>query len=332
MKNKTIFISGGTGSFGKEFTNFVIKNLNPKKIIIFSRDELKQFEMKKSFNKNQLKKIRFFIGDIRDYSRLEYALAGVDIAVHAAALKQIGACEYNPFEAIKTNIIGSNNLIQACIHNKVGKILALSTDKASSPINLYGATKLTSDKLFVSANYHRGPSGMKFSVVRYGNVFSSRGSVVTVFKKLKSQNKPFEITHPNMTRFNITLNQGVKFVIDSINEMQGGEIFVPKLPSFKIIDLAKAINPKAKIKVTGISYGEKLHEEMISSNETGEILSYKKKYIILPDMKMLSWKKEHYLKRKPYPKILKHFSYQSDTNKNFLNISDLKSLLKKNLE
>ena len=332
MKNKTIFISGGTGSFGKEFTNFVIKNLNPKKIIIFSRDELKQFEMKKSFNKNQLKKIRFFIGDIRDYSRLEYALAGVDIAVHAAALKQIGACEYNPFEAIKTNVIGSNNLIQACIHNKVGKVLALSTDKASSPINLYGATKLTSDKLFVSANYHRGPSGMKFSVVRYGNVFSSRGSVVTVFKKLKSQNKPFEITHPNMTRFNITLNQGVKFVIESINEMQGGEIFVPKLSSFKIVDLAKAINPKAKIKVTGISYGEKLHEEMISSNETGEILSYKKKYIILPDMKMLSWKKEHYLKKKPYPKILKHFSYQSDNNKNFLNISDLKSLLKKNLE
>ena len=330
MKNKTIFISGGTGSFGKEFTNFVIKNLNPKKIIIFSRDELKQFEMKKTFNKNQLKKIRFFIGDIRDYSRLEYALAGVDIAVHAAALKQIGACEYNPFEAIKTNVIGSNNLIQACIHNKVGKVLALSTDKASSPINLYGATKLTSDKLFVSANYHRGPSGMKFSVVRYGNVFSSRGSVVTVFKKLKSQNKPFEITHPNMTRFNITLNQGVKFVIESINEMQGGEIFVPKLSSFKIVDLAKAINPKAKIKITGINYGEKLHEEMISSNETGEILSYKNKYIILPDMKMINWKKDYYIKKKPSPKILKQFSYQSDTNKNFLNLKELKDMLKKN--
>ena len=331
MRNKTIFISGGTGSFGKEFTKFVVKNLNPKKIIIFSRDELKQFEMKKSFNKNQLKKIRFFIGDIRDYSRLEYALKNVDVVVHAAALKQIGSCEYNPFEAIKTNIIGSNNLIQACIHNNVSKVLALSTDKASSPINLYGATKLTSDKLFVSANYHRGSSSMKFSVVRYGNVFSSRGSVVTVFKRLKSQNKPFEITDTNMTRFNITLHEGVKFVVDSINKMQGGEIFVPKLSSFRIIDLAKAINPNAKIKVTGINYGEKLHEEMISSNETGEILSYKNKYIILPDMKMMSWNKNHYLKKKPYPKIVKNFSYESNSNKNFLNLKKLRDLLKKNI-
>ena len=330
MRNKVIFVSGGTGSFGKTFVNYVLHNLNPKKIIIYSRDELKQFEMKKNFNNNELKKIRFFIGDVRDFERLRYALKGVDIVVHAAALKQIGACEYNPFEAIKTNVIGSNNVIQASIENNVSKVLALSTDKASSPINLYGATKLTSDKLFVSANYHRGVSSIKFSVVRYGNVFSSRGSVVTVFKKLKSQKKPFEITDPRMTRFNITLNQGVKFVVDAIKKMCGGEIFVPKLSSFRILDLAKAIDTKAKIKFTGINYGEKIHEEMISSNETGEILSFKDKYIILPDMKMINWDKKIYFKKKPYPKILTHFTYQSNKNEKFLNLKELKALLQKN--
>ena len=330
MNNKTIFISGGTGSFGKAFTDYVIKNLNPKKIIIFSRDELKQFEMKNSFKKSQLKKIRFFLGDIRDIERLTYALKNVDIVIHAAALKQIGACEYNPFEAIKTNVLGSNNIIQASLANKVEKVIALSTDKASSPINLYGATKLTSDKLFVSANYHRGSEGIKFSVVRYGNVFSSRGSVVTVFKKLKEQKRPFEITDINMTRFNITLNEGVKFVLNSLDIMKGGEIFVPKLSSFKISDLAVAIDPNTKIKITGINYGEKIHEEMISENETGDILSFKDKYIILPDMKMISWKKDLYLKKKPYPKVKKHFSYRSDRNTKFLNLKQIKQLLKKN--
>ena len=329
MKNKTIFISGGTGSFGKAFTNYVIKNLDPKKIIIFSRDELKQFEMKRSFDKAQLKKIRFFIGDIRDIERLTYALKNVDIVIHAAALKQIGACEYNPFEAIKTNILGSHNIIQASIINNVKKVIALSTDKASSPINLYGATKLTSDKLFVSANYHRGSSGIKLSVVRYGNVFSSRGSVVTVFKKLKEQKKPLEITDMNMTRFNITLDEGVKFVLNSLDNMKGGEIFIPKLSSFKISDLARAVDPSAKIKITGINYGEKIHEEMISENETGDILSFKDKYIILPDMNMISWKKDLYLKKKPYPKVKKHFSYRSNKNEKFLNLKQLKELLKK---
>ncbi len=330
MKNKTFFISGGTGSFGKAFTNYVINNLSPKKIIIYSRDELKQFEMKKTFNNQQLKKMRFFIGDVRDIERLTYALNGVDIVVHAAALKQIGACEYNPFEAIKTNVLGSQNIIQASINNRVKKVIALSTDKASSPINLYGATKLTSDKLFVSANYHRGETDIKFSVVRYGNVFSSRGSVVTVFKKLKEQRKPFEITDMKMTRFNITLDQGVLFVLDSIKSMYGGEIFVPKLSSFKISDLAKSIDPNARINITGINYGEKIHEEMISSNETGEILSFKDRYIILPDMKMISWSIDNYLKKKPYPKIKKHFSYQSNTNEKYLNLQELKKLLKKN--
>ena len=329
FKNKVLLITGGTGSFGKQFVKYALLNLKLKKIIIYSRDELKQFEMKKSFDLKNQKKIRFFIGDVRDYERLNYALREVDIVVHAAALKQIGACEYNPFEAIKTNVLGSNNLIQASLRNKVKRVIALSTDKASSPINLYGATKLTADKLFISANYHRGSTDVKFSVVRYGNVLSSRGSVVTVFKKNNSQKKPFEITHKDMTRFNITLDQGVKFVVNSLKEMRGGEIFVPKLSSFKVIDLAKAINPKAKTKFTGINYGEKIHEEMISVNETGEILAYKDKFIILPDMKMISWKKSELFKKKIKPKILKSFSYTSCSNNNFLNHNQIKNLVKK---
>ena len=329
FKNKVLLITGGTGSFGKQFVKYALLNLKLKKIIIYSRDELKQFEMKKSFDLKNQKKMRFFIGDVRDYERLNYALREVDIVVHAAALKQIGTCEYNPFEAIKTNVLGSNNLIQASLRNKVKRVIALSTDKASSPINLYGATKLTADKLFISANYHRGSTDVKFSVVRYGNVLSSRGSVVTVFKKNNSQKKPFEITHKDMTRFNITLDQGVKFVVNSLKEMRGGEIFVPKLSSFKVIDLAKAINPKAKTKFIGINYGEKIHEEMISANETGEILAYKDKFIILPDMKMISWKKSELFKKKIKPKILKNFSYSSNSNNNFLNHNQIKNLVKK---
>tara|TARA_B100000787_G_scaffold163912_2_gene146051 strand:+ start:2079 stop:3065 length:987 start_codon:yes stop_codon:yes gene_type:complete len=325
MKNKVILITGGTGSFGKIFVNYALKQ-NPKKIIIFSRDELKQFEMRKNYNKFQLKKLRFFIGDVRDYERVFYALKQVDYVIHAAALKQIDTCEYNPFEAIKTNIIGAQNIINASIERNIKKVIALSTDKASSPINLYGATKLASDKLFISANYHRGSTGEKFSVVRYGNVFNSRGSVVPVFLNKVKTGKKFEITDPKMTRFNITLDEGVNFVGKCLEIMEGGELFVPKLSSFNITDLAKAIDEKKQIKIIGIRSGEKIHEEMISDNESNPIIDVKDFYVLLPDMKMVSWSKNKYLKIGK--QVKEKFSYTSDNNKKFLNIKELKKLIK----
>ena len=235
--NKVILVTGGTGSFGKEFIRFVIKNYKFKKIIIFSRDELKQHEFRISLSDKELKKVRFFIGDIRDKNRLKMAMQDVNILVHAAALKQVPTIEYNPFEAVKTNIYGAQNIIEASLETKVEKVIALSTDKASSPINVYGATKLTSDKLFISANNYSGIKNIKFSVVRYGNVFGSRGSVIPIFLNVKNNN--YNITDVNMTRFNITLEEGVKFVIFSLKNMIGGEIFVPKLKSYKITDLVK---------------------------------------------------------------------------------------------
>ena len=325
MRNKVVLITGGTGSFGKSFVNYALTK-QVKKIIIFSRDELKQFELRKKFNNKNLKKLRFFLGDVRDYERLSYAFKQVDIVVHAAALKQIDTCEYNPFEAIKTNIIGAQNVISASLEAKVSKVIALSTDKASSPINLYGATKLASDKLFIAANYHRGKSGQKFSVVRYGNVFNSRGSVVPVFLKKVKTNEKFEITHEDMTRFNITLNQGVDFVGRCLNIMEGGELFVPKLPSFKVMDLAKAIDKNKKIKIIGIRPGEKIHEEMISDNESNPVIDMKSYYVVLPDMKKTSWSAEKYLKLGK--KLKNKFSYRSDKNINYLTIKELSKLIK----
>ena len=266
MRNKSILITGGTGSFGKHLTLKLLKNYNLKKIVIFSRDEFKQYQFKNEINKKFHKKLRFFIGDIRDYQRLLEALQGIDYVFHAAALKHVPALEYNPMEAVKTNIIGSQNLITACKSTGVRKIIALSTDKAAAPINLYGATKLTADKLFVASNNSRGNNYFTASVVRYGNVMLSRGSVIPYFLS-KKEEKNVEITDLNMTRFNITLDQGVNFVLDCFKKMLGGEIFVPKIPSYRITDLAKAIIPKAKIKIIGIRPGEKINEDMITISD-----------------------------------------------------------------
>ena len=251
FKKNTFLITGGTGSFGKRFTEVLIKAYKPKKIIIFSRDELKQHEMQKNLSWNKSTEMRYFIGDVRDLSRLERAMKNVDIVVHAAALKHVPIAEYNPFEAIKTNVIGAQNVIQACLSSSVKKVVALSTDKAAAPINLYGATKLASDKLFISANNYKGSRDIKFSVVRYGNVMGSRGSVIPHFYETSKKNY-IHITHKDMTRFNITLEEGIDLVIHSLKNMWGGELFVPKIPSFKIYDLAKAIAPKIKPKIVGI--------------------------------------------------------------------------------
>lgn len=265
FKNKSILLTGGTGSFGTAFVDYLLRHKVPlKKIIIFSRDELKQFEMSKIYNENKYPCMRYFIGDVRDKERVKMAFRDVDIVVHAAALKQVPAAEYNPVEYIKTNIIGAQNIIEASLDTNIQKVIALSTDKASSPINLYGATKLCSDKLFVSANNIIGSKNLIFSVIRYGNVMGSRGSVLHNFIEQKS-NKMFEITDVKMTRFNITIKEAINFVIERLSSMKGGEIFVPKIPSFRIIDLAKAVSEKCKIKITGIRLGEKLHEEMIST-------------------------------------------------------------------
>lgn len=280
LNNKTILITGGTGSFGKAFVARILKDFSPKKVIIYSRDELKQFQMAQSFDSPQM---RFFIGDVRDLSRLKTALNGVDICIHAAALKQVPIAEYNPLECIKTNIIGASNVIEACLENRVAKIIALSTDKAANPINLYGATKLCSDKLFVSANNIKGSLDSKFSVVRYGNVVGSRGSVVPFFRGLIAKGaKEIPITDAKMTRFFITLDSGVDFVIKSLLRMQGGEIFIPKIPSIKIIDLANALAPNIPHKITGIRAGEKLNEVMIPRDDARLCVEFDDFYLLKP--------------------------------------------------
>ena len=281
FKKNTFLITGGTGSFGKRFTEVLIKAYKPKKIIIFSRDELKQHEMQKNLSWNKSTEMRYFIGDVRDLSRLERAMKNVDIVVHAAALKHVPIAEYNPFEAIKTNVIGAQNVIQACLSSSVKKVVALSTDKAAAPINLYGATKLASDKLFISANNYKGSRDIKFSVVRYGNVMGSRGSVIPHFYETSKKNY-IHITHKDMTRFNITLEEGIDLVIHSLKNMWGGELFVPKIPSFKIYDLAKAIAPKIKPKIVGIRPGEKIHEEMITETDSLNAAEFKNYFVILP--------------------------------------------------
>jgi UDP-N-acetylglucosamine 4,6-dehydratase len=280
--NKVILITGGTGSFGNSFVRNVLKSSNPKKIIIFSRDEFKQYEMAKKFSH---KSIRFFLGDVRDYERLKQATRGVDIVIHAAALKHVNSAEYNPEEYVKTNVYGAQNIINASINNNVQKVVALSTDKASNPVNLYGVTKLCSDKLMVAANNLSKIKGTKFSVVRYGNVSGSRGSVLPFFKKLVEEKKSFiPITDLNMTRFWITLDQAYNFVSNSILNMKGGEIFIPKLPSVRIIDLANSINKKIKKKIVGLRPGEKIHETMFTENDCENIIEYKSYFIIVPSI------------------------------------------------
>ncbi len=327
INNKNILITGGTGSFGKNFISFLLKNYKAKKIIIFSRDELKQSQMMSEFKEHKI--LRFFIGDVRDYQRLKLAMKDVDYVFHAAALKHVPLAEYNPFEAVKTNILGAQNIIDAAYENNVESVMALSTDKASSPVNIYGATKLASDKLFISANNYKGKLRTKFSVVRYGNVMGSRGSVIPIFSKLINHNF-FPITDKRMTRFNITLEEAVRFVLDSLRIMKGGEIFVPKIPSFRVIDLAKAFDPNKKIKIIGMRPGEKLHEEMVSVGDSINTIEFKNSYIICPQSENILWDKNLHLKNKKGSKKFKeNFSYNSGTNDNFLSVNQIKNLLKK---
>ena len=330
--NKTILITGGTGSFGTRFTSTILRKYPKiKKIIIFSRDELKQSNMFERVEKKYQEKMRFFLGDVRDKDRLMMALAGVDYVVHAAALKQVPTAEYNPFEFIKTNIIGAQNLVEACIANKIKKVIALSTDKAAAPLNLYGATKLCSDKLFISANNIVGKKKITFSIVRYGNVLMSRGSVIPKFINDVKNKKVLNITHPEMTRFNITLDEGVNFVISSLINSIGGEIFVPKLSSFKIIDLLKCFDHKVKHKITGIRPGEKLHEEMITLSDSYNTIESKNFYIILPhEGKSYSDKKRtisQYIKKFSAKKLKLPYSYNSKDNKDYLSIKKLKKII-----
>ena len=317
MKKLNYFITGGTGSFSNSFIKKIIEKKLSGKIIIFSRDEFKQDLMKNlPFIKNNIKKFRFFIGDIRDKDRLNFAIQeDIDVVIHAAALKQVHTIEYNPFEAIKTNILGAQNVIDVCLSKNIKKVLALSTDKAAAPINLYGATKLTSDKLFISANFFKGKKKTIFSVVRYGNVMGSRGSVVPLFIEQKKNNNVFTLTHKQMTRFHITLNEAINFVINCLSSMKGGEIFVPKIPSFKVTDLIKALSNKPKIKLIGIRPGEKLHEEMITLSDSFHTIEKKDKYIILPEISGNTLKK------------IKTFSYNSIDNKDFLSVQKIRKIL-----
>ena len=322
LNNKTILITGGTGSLGQALTSTILKKYkNINKLIIFSRDEFKQFEMQTIFPETKYSCMRYFLGDVRDLERLNQAFKGVDYIIHAAALKQVPSAEYNPTEYIKTNVIGAQNLISASIDQKVKKVIALSTDKACSPINLYGATKLCSDKLFISSNNYSGKKGTTFSVVRYGNVFASRGSVIPYFVELNNKKLPITITDKEMTRFNISIEEGVNAVLWSLKNLIGREILVPKIKSFKIIDLAKSINPQAKIKVTGIRPGEKIHEELISLADGELSIDIGKYYLLLPSKKLFS-------KYKNSKTLKKGFLYRSDSNKEFLTVKDLKKLIK----
>jgi len=332
FKNKNILVTGGTGSFGKKFILNILKNNNPKKVIIYSRDELKQSQMMDEFKKNKnFKSLRFFLGDVRDYDRLYLALQDVDYVVHAAALKQVPAAEYNPTEFIRTNIQGAENVIKASLRTNVKKVIALSTDKAVNPINLYGGTKLVSDKLFVSANNYAGKNNTLFSVVRYGNVAGSRGSVIPLFQEMsQKKEKFFPITDLNMTRFWITLSEGVNFVMKSFERMRGGEIFIPVIPSFRITDLAKAINPQLKIKVVGLRPGEKINELMCSSDEANQVIKFNNYFIILPSIKNFAPSRNNYLNNNSKEKgkfVNKDFEYSSGKNK-FFNISELKKKIK----
>ena len=325
LKNSSILITGGTGSFGHTFISLTLKKFNPKRLIVFSRDEMKQWEMAKLFKDDS--RIRFFIGDVRDKDRLYRALQAVDYVVHAAATKIVPTAEYNPFECIKTNVNGAMNLIDACIDQNVKKVVALSTDKASSPINLYGATKLASDKLFISSNstYARG-NDTSFSVVRYGNVMGSRGSVIPFFLSKKDQNE-LPITDERMTRFMISLDQGVELVWHAFEDMIGGEIYVKKIPSMKVTDIARTIAPKAIHKIIGIRPGEKLHEQMISNEDSYSTYEYENYYKILPQIN--EWQKDN-LRIKNGKKVSEGFVYSSENNKEWMTKNDLEKWLEFN--
>jgi UDP-N-acetylglucosamine 4,6-dehydratase len=317
FKDKVVLITGGTGSFGRKFTEIILKSYQPKKLIIFSRDEMKQYEMSKKFNQEN---IRYFVGDVRDADRLHRAFNAVDIIVHAAALKIVPTAEYNPFEAVRTNVIGAENVINLAIDNGVEKVIALSTDKAANPINLYGATKLCAEKMFVAANNY-SPQGTKFSVVRYGNVFGSRGSVVPFFKECRKKGV-VPITDKRMTRFWITLEQGVNFVLQSFKDMNGGEIFVPKIPSMKIIDLAKAVCPECKQEIVGIRAGEKLHETLVPKDDGIHTYEHKDRFITYPYVVLHKNRKDG-----GKPLDLDFDGYRSDNNTEWLSVEKLKQMV-----
>lgn len=324
LNGKTILVTGGTGSFGNAFTRYVLDNYDPKKIIIYSRDEYKQFVMRNNF-KDYDEKIRYFIGDVRDEARLKRALNGVDYIVHAAALKQVPACEYNPMEAVKTNIDGAMNVVNAALDRGVEKVVALSTDKAVNPVNLYGGTKLVSDKLFIAANAYRGESGTTFSVVRYGNVAGSRGSVIPFFHKLiESGATELPITDFRMTRFWISLDEGIQLVIKALEEAQGGETFISKIPSFRVTDLATAMAPDIKQIEVGIREGEKLHECMVPAADSMTTYEYDKNFIIYPHMEWCDLSK---IDLKDGKKVASGFVYDSGTNTEWLSVDELRKLV-----
>ncbi len=330
LSNKNILITGGTGSFGQKFVKTVFEKYNPNKVIVYSRDELKQYQMQQMYKNEE--RIRFFIGDIRDYKRVKMAMEGVNIVIHAAALKHVPVAEYNPFEAVKTNILGSQNIIDACLEKCVKLVVALSTDKAAAPTNLYGATKLTADKLFVAANNYKGKKDIKFSVVRYGNVMGSRGSVIPSFLKQKKSGE-LTITDEKMTRFNITLKEGVNFVLKCLDKMWGGEVFIPKIPSYRITDVAKAIMKDPKFKIVGIRPGEKLHEEMITQTDAMNCIDFDDYFVILPSMPLWDFEKFRTKSNKKSGTFCKEkFSYDSGTNNNFLSVKELELLIKENID
>ena len=323
LDGKVILVTGGTGSFGKKFIQIVLEKYKPKRLIIFSRDELKQFEMMQMFPDVKYDCIRYFIGDVRDKERLYRAFHGVDYVIHAAALKQVPAAEYNPFEAVKTNVLGAQNVINVAIDSDVKKVIALSTDKATNPINLYGATKLCSDKLFIAGNSYVGRDRTIFSVVRYGNVAGSRGSVIPYFLKCK-ENGTLPITDPRMTRFWITLEDGVKFVLECLEKMVGGELFVPKLPSMNIMDLAKAIAPNCKIDIVGIRPGEKLHELMITKDDARRTIEFNNYFMIQPEFHF--WKRRYKISNgKP---VSEDFEYNSESNPWQLSFDEMREIIK----
>jgi len=323
FNDKNILITGGTGSFGQKFVRTILRDYEPQRLIVYSRDELKQYEMQQEFN---VPCMRYFIGDVRDQARLKQAMRGVDFVIHAAALKQVPAAEYNPMECIKTNIHGAENVIAAAIENRVDKVIALSTDKAAAPINLYGATKLASDKLFVAANNTVGKEKTRFAVVRYGNVVGSRGSVVPLFKKLASDGaEAIPITHPDMTRFWITLRKGIQVVVSAFQHMQGGEIFVPKIPSVRIVDLAKAYAPTIPIEITKVRPGEKLHEVMILPDDSFHTYEFDDHFVIAPTISFFQKNLNYQINRQGEhgSLVAEGFEYNSGTNDHFLNIDEI---------
>jgi UDP-N-acetylglucosamine 4,6-dehydratase (inverting) len=332
LRGRSVLVTGGTGSFGRQFIRTLLEEHEPRRVVVYSRDELKQYEMQ---NQEPFAShpdvMRYFIGDVRDEARLTRAMEGIEIVIHAAALKQVPAAEYNPFEAVKTNILGAENVINASIANDVRRVIALSTDKAAAPINLYGATKLASDKLFVAANNHRGKHEIRFSVVRYGNVMGSRGSVIPFFRA-RVGSGVLPITDERMTRFNITLGEGVQLVLDSLTRMWGGEIFVPRIPSYRIVDVAAAIDPAARLDIVGIRPGEKLHEEMLTSTDSLSSIEFDEYFVISPSFPL--WDLDEFALQSstsPGRRCEGGFSYNSGSNERFLTVEELRALIEAEL-